>query len=166
MQLNKGRQPEARAQVEGPRVNYVWDNPTSACINVYNNFVTLQRFMALSPKHFDRFHQGVTKRDVVYLGWPIAPSNMSQNAGGRGLSQWVQLCTWSPNKLWRYYSIFNLCFYATFFFFLFCKYLAARMFYIYAWKIQYYYVFGVFSVGSFYKYFLYRKHRVIIKLMQ
>jgi hypothetical protein len=30
---------------------------------------------------------------------------MSPNAGGgggvRGLSQWVQLCTWSPNKLWR-----------------------------------------------------------------
>ncbi len=29
----------------------------------------------------------------------------------RGLSQWgtVQLCTWSPNKLWRSNSIFNLC---------------------------------------------------------
>ncbi len=26
----------------------------------------------------------------------------------RGLSQWVQLCTWSPNKLWRSKSIFNL----------------------------------------------------------
>ncbi len=37
------------------------------------------------------------QRDVVYLGWPIAPSYMSPNAGGavelRGLSQWVQLCT-------------------------------------------------------------------------
>ncbi len=34
-------------------------------------------------------------RDIVYLGWPIAPSYMSPNAGGggelRGLSQWVQL---------------------------------------------------------------------------
>ncbi len=25
------------------------------------------------------------------------------------LSQWVQLCTWSPNKLWRSNSILNLC---------------------------------------------------------
>ncbi len=35
------------------------------------------------------------QRDVVYLGWPIAPSYMSSNAGGgmRGLSQWLQLCT-------------------------------------------------------------------------
>ncbi len=36
--------------------------------------------------------------DVVYLGWPIAPSYMSPNAGGggtglRGLSQWEQLYT-------------------------------------------------------------------------
>jgi hypothetical protein len=37
------------------------------------------------------------QRDVVYLGWPIAPSYMSPNAEGRGelqdLSQWVQLYT-------------------------------------------------------------------------
>ncbi len=26
----------------------------------------------------------------------------------RGLCQWVQLCTWSPNKLWRSNSILNL----------------------------------------------------------
>ncbi len=52
------------------------------------------------------FFQGV-KRDVVYLGWPIAPSYMRPNAGGmgwgvgglRGLNQWVVLCSWSPNKL-------------------------------------------------------------------
>ncbi len=52
------------------------------------------------------------QRDVVYLGWPIAPSYVSPNAGGgrelRRLSQWVQLCTWSPNKRWRSNSIFNL----------------------------------------------------------
>ncbi len=40
---------------------------------------------------------------------------MSPNAGGggelRGLRQWVQQCTWSPNKLWRSNSIFNLWFY-------------------------------------------------------
>jgi hypothetical protein len=37
------------------------------------------------------------QRDVVYLGWPIATSYVSPNAGGggelRGLSQWVQLYT-------------------------------------------------------------------------
>ncbi len=42
--------------------------------------------------------QGV-QRDVVYLGWSIAPSCKSRNAGGgmsgklRGLSHWVQLYT-------------------------------------------------------------------------
>ncbi len=42
-----------------------------------------------------------SQRDVVYFGWLIAPSYKSPNEGGglRGLSQWVQLCTWSPNKL-------------------------------------------------------------------
>ncbi len=34
---------------------------------------------------------------------------MQGEGGLRGLSQWVQLCsTWSPNKLWRSNSIFNL----------------------------------------------------------
>ncbi len=36
---------------------------------------------------------------------------MSPNAGGgrlRGLSQWVQLCKSSPNKIWKSNSIFNL----------------------------------------------------------
>ncbi len=28
--------------------------------------------------------------------------------GLRALNQWVQLCIWSPNKLWRSNSIFNL----------------------------------------------------------
>ncbi len=54
-----------------------------------------------------------SQRDVVYLGWPIAPSYMSPMRGGgelRGLSQWVQMYTWSPNKLWSSNSIFNLCF--------------------------------------------------------
>ncbi len=58
-----------------------------------------------------------SQRDVAYLGWPIAPSYMSHNAGGgggegrmRGLSQWVQLCIWSLNRLWRFNSIFNLSF--------------------------------------------------------
>ncbi len=29
--------------------------------------------------------------------------------GLRGLSQWVQLCTWSSKKLWRFNSIFYIC---------------------------------------------------------
>ncbi len=50
------------------------------------------------------------QRDVVYLGWLIAPSYMSPNAGGelRGVSQRVQLYTWSRNILWRSNTIFNL----------------------------------------------------------
>ncbi len=55
------------------------------------------------------------QRDVVYLGWPIAPSYMSPNAGEGGelrpagpppMSSAVHR---SQNKLWRYNSIFNLC---------------------------------------------------------
>ncbi len=33
------------------------------------------------------------QRDVVYLGWPIAPSYVSPSAGRGGASQWVQLYT-------------------------------------------------------------------------
>ncbi len=51
------------------------------------------------------------QRDVVYLG-PIEPSYTYEPICGggelQGLSQWVQLYTWSPNKLWRSNSIFNL----------------------------------------------------------
>ncbi len=53
-----------------------------------------------------------SQRDVVYLGWPIAPSYLSPNAGVAGsqtLSQWVQLCIWSPNKLWRSISMKVYC---------------------------------------------------------
>jgi hypothetical protein len=49
-----------------------------------------------------------SQRDVVYLCWPIAPK--CGGVGLRGLSQWVRLCTWSPNKIWRSNSIFNLWF--------------------------------------------------------
>ncbi len=53
------------------------------------------------------------QRDVVYLGRPIAPSYISPNAGFgegglRSLSQWVQLSTWSRNKVWQSNSMFNL----------------------------------------------------------
>ncbi len=54
--------------------------------------------------------------DVVYLSCPIAslvyePKCGLRGGGLGGLSQWVQLWTWSPNKLWRSNSIFNLWWY-------------------------------------------------------
>ncbi len=54
-------------------------------------------------------------KGVVYLCWPIAPSYTSPNTGGGGgcgVSANEYSCahnvTWSPNKLWRSTSIFNL----------------------------------------------------------
>ncbi len=54
---------------------------------------------------------GSQEMSSTYLGWPIAPPVYEPKCGGRGLrglSQWVQLCTWSINKLWRSYFIVNL----------------------------------------------------------
>ncbi len=52
------------------------------------------------------------QRDVVYLGWPIAPSCTSPNAGGGGAVAGSQPMSTpvnrSPNRLWGYNSIFNL----------------------------------------------------------
>ncbi len=77
----------------------------------------------LSAPHFLwQFHDAATAtwlsgRDVVYLCWPIAPSYTSPKCGGRGKFWGVSAneyscahhVTWSPNKLWRSTSIFNLC---------------------------------------------------------
>ncbi len=55
-----------------------------------------------------------SQRDVVYLGRPmaIAPSFKSPNAGEGGCrvsaNEYSQLCAWSPNKPWRFNSIFIL----------------------------------------------------------
>ncbi len=47
-----------------------------------------------------------SQKDVVFLGWSIVPSYMSPNAG-RGVT--ANKCSkWSPNKLMRSNSIFNL----------------------------------------------------------
>jgi len=88
-----------------------------------NNIIThLFRFLSTEANieqdnnYLDLFLRRLVRglqRDVVYLGWPIAPSHVSPNAGDggrvlRGLSQWVQLCTWGPNKLQRFNSKFNL----------------------------------------------------------
>jgi hypothetical protein len=55
------------------------------------------------------------KRDVVYLGWPTAPSYISPKAGERGVAGSQPMSTHagvhrSLNKLWRSHSIFNLLF--------------------------------------------------------
>ncbi len=59
--------------------------------------------------------QDVTKRNVVYLGWPIAPLVYEPKCGGGGVTGYRQMSTAehrSPNKLWRSNSIFNLwCFF-------------------------------------------------------
>ncbi len=51
------------------------------------------------------------QRDVVYLGWPIAPSYMRQMRGewgSCGVSANEYSCAQDPNKLWRSNSLFNL----------------------------------------------------------
>ncbi len=51
------------------------------------------------------------QRDVVYLCWPIASSYTSPNVGGCVSANEYSCAhhvTWSPNKLWRSTSIFNL----------------------------------------------------------
>ncbi len=53
-----------------------------------------------------------SQRDVIYFGWPIAPSYVSPNAGGAGVTGSQPMSTAvhrGPNNLWRFNSIFNLC---------------------------------------------------------
>ncbi len=52
--------------------------------------------------------------DVVYLSWPIAPLVYEPKCGGGGCrtsaneNSCAHHVTWSPNKLWRSNSLFNL----------------------------------------------------------
>jgi hypothetical protein len=65
-----------------------------------------------------QYYQGGYK-NVVYLGWPTAllvfesKFGVMGGGGGCGVSANEYSCahqvTWSPNKLWRSISIFNLC---------------------------------------------------------
>jgi hypothetical protein len=48
------------------------------------------------------------QRDVVNLGWPLAPSYVSQNAGGGGWAAMSIAVHRGTSKLWRSNSIFNL----------------------------------------------------------
>jgi hypothetical protein len=102
-----------RATPPPPRINtnthQLADIRTNSCKDDYS-LVSYRSSMALAQGWVPH-GKGVTKR--CRLGWPTAPSDMSPNAGEReglrGLSQWVQLYTRSPNKLRRFNSIFNLC---------------------------------------------------------
>jgi hypothetical protein len=51
---------------------------------------------------------GVTKRRRKSWLWRKSWLNNSALVY-ETISHWVQLCIWSPNKLWRSNSIFNLC---------------------------------------------------------
>ncbi len=65
-------------------------------------------FMQLRLCPFFCFHTAGDQKDMS----SILADQLRPNAGGwggmRGLNQWVQLCTWSTNKLLRSNSIFNL----------------------------------------------------------
>ncbi len=85
-------------------------------------FEATEKFLIFQKKTGRRslFCRGL-QRDVVYLGWPTAPSYMRSNAGGWGelrrLSQWVQLYTGAQINFEKDLTpIFNLCCYAVEFF--------------------------------------------------
>jgi hypothetical protein len=72
---------------------------------------TLAWWLGIDDKRERRQKTRGLQRDVVYLGWPIAPSYMSTDAreGGVVGSQPISTAVHrSPNKLWRSNSIFNL----------------------------------------------------------
>ncbi len=66
----------------------------------------------VTPKEvFLRVSHGFTKR--CRLSWLTNSTLVYEPKGGGGVGgglrgQWVQLSTWSPNKLWRSNSIFNM----------------------------------------------------------
>ncbi len=69
------------------------------CVNLFRCYIKhFRSAFSFGRKFLWRHSIRGLQRDVVYLGWPIAPSYMSPNAGGgggelRGLSQLVQLYT-------------------------------------------------------------------------
>ena len=86
-------------------VLYVYYNPSRIC-PLHSSYV------APSTLFPARLASRGLQRYVVYLGWPIAPSCMSPNAGRGGDmgSQPMRIAVdRSPNKVWRSNSIFNLC---------------------------------------------------------
>ncbi len=52
--------------------------------------------------------QDVTKRCLSWLTNSVIVTELKCRGGGGVAFQWVKLCTWSPNNLWRSNSIFNL----------------------------------------------------------
>ncbi len=94
--------------------NYIWNVGWFPCERLINqgcvHYALMQFFLALDHRKNQTIRTRGSQRNVVYLGWPIAPSYVSSNAGGgelRGLRHWVQLYTWSPTKLWRSNFIFD-----------------------------------------------------------
>ncbi len=92
------------------------------CVRVKTSFLCIyttatsekylfQKRTVLYRRPCELLQQGVTKR--CRLSWlTIGALEYEPKCGGRGelrgLSRWVQLYAWSPNKLWRSNSIFNL----------------------------------------------------------
>ncbi len=82
-------------------------------------FIKKTEWLSTSRKNLQALKKIIScrglQRDVVYLGWPIAPkygTYMSPNAGGglelRGSEySCTQDCDRSPKILWRFNSIFN-----------------------------------------------------------
>ncbi len=76
-------------------------------VTTVRNF-TAEHYRLASGLYIDRsVEEGRgSQRDVVYLGWPIAPSHMRGVGSCGGLSQWVQLCTEAQLNFERSNSIF------------------------------------------------------------
>ncbi len=78
-------------------------------------FVSRQKMRTIGPNSKIRTWSTGTRelqRDVVYIGWSIAPLYMSPIAGGGGVAGSQPMSTAvnrSPNKLGTFYSIYNLC---------------------------------------------------------
>ncbi len=80
--------------------------PSSVTARFYLNLL----FSCVPLGFFKPARLGFTKRCCLSL-LSNSAHVYEPKCGGGGLgghSQWVQLCTWSPNKLWRSNSIFNL----------------------------------------------------------
>ncbi len=72
-----------------------------------------QIVMRIKQTLHQRFKSRGLQRDVVYLGWPIAPSYMSPNAGeggGGGVAESQPMSTAVQINFGDLTSIFNLCY--------------------------------------------------------
>jgi hypothetical protein len=89
---------------------YGWKGISTVSVNIFTIAVSFRCMLLLDPKtrfyhrecYRKGFTQGVTKRRrlfwLTYSAFACEPKCGGHGRGLRGLSQWVQLCTWSPNK--------------------------------------------------------------------